>query len=114
MYMNRCSIIIAASVVALASCTVACGNNKAQESEADIEAAMMMGREAARTLVNRKWTDTIELQNYVLEARAKQSELVMAGRPKGAEAFDSAFVTTVKTVNPSLAIKIFPKEKIQK
>lgn len=92
-----------------------CGSsNEGNENASEIEAAMMMGRDEARHLVNRKWTDTLELQNYILEARAKQSELVMQGHKKSAEAFDSAFVSTVKSVDPELAHKIFPSGCLSK
>ncbi len=108
--------IILSSISLLTSFTFgACGSSNAgNEDAAQIEAAMMMGRDEARHLVNRKWKDTVELQNYILEARAKQSELVMQGRMQSAAAFDSAFVTTVKAVHPELASKIFPEGHLSK
>ena len=98
-------IIASLGVASLLILPAACGGNKENkggENAADIEAAME-GREAARIFLNRPWRDTIELQRQLLEARAKQSKFSAAGKQQSAAAFDSAFVSTLKTVNPSVA-----------
>lgn len=79
------------------------GDSKSNESDKEIEAARIAGREAARVFVNRPWQDTIELQKHLLEVRASQSKYVIAGKPQSAAAFDSAFVSTIKTVSPDVA-----------
>lgn len=99
-------IIASLGVASLLIMPAACGGNKANkggEDAADIEAAAMEGREAARIFLNRQWRDTIELQRQLLEARAKQSKFSGAGKQQSAAAFDSAFVSTLRTVNPSVA-----------
>lgn len=85
-----------------------CGSNRGNEDAVQVEAAMMMGRDEARNLIKREWKDTMELQNYILEVRAKQSELVLRGRVRSAEAFDSAFISTLRKENPELARLIIP------
>lgn len=86
-----------------------CGRNaekkfeQGQENAADVEAAMMQGREAARIFINRKWTDTAELQRNLLEARARRCVYDTTGRRESAAAFDSGFVSTIRTVNPEIA-----------
>lgn len=81
-------------------------SEKAQETAADIEAAQMMGRNAAKRFVGRPWKDTLELQRQLLEARAEHSKYVRANKPQSARAYDSTFVSTMKTVRPDLALHL--------
>lgn len=88
---------------------VAAGCDKTEKGEEDaakVEAAMMEGREAARIFVNRPWKDTVELQRNLLEARARRTKYDTIGQPKAAAAYDSAFVSTICTVNPEVAAHI--------
>lgn len=78
------------------------------EDNAEINDAMLQGREAARILVSKEWKDSIQLQNFILEARAKQSRYVIENKPQAAKAFDEGFVTLIKSVRPDLANIIFP------
>ena len=86
-----------------------CGRNatarfeNGEEAAADVEAAMMAGREAARIFINRDWKDTAELQRNLLEARARRCVYDTSGRREAAAAFDSGFVSTIRTVNPDIA-----------
>lgn len=93
------------SAIVLATGMAACGTktDKGEEAAADIEAAMIEGREAARKFLNRPWKDTTELQSQLLEARAGQSKYVTTGRPRCAATYDSAFVSTLRTVKPDVA-----------
>ena len=68
------------------------GIEKGEETQAEIEAAMMDGRSAAREFINKRWTDTIELQNHLLEARTKRIPYDTVDKPHCRDAFDSAFV----------------------
>lgn len=81
-----------------------CGdkNNKHRESEEEIMEAVADGRNAARVFVNREWNDTMELQKQLLEAKARQSRYLIDNRPESAEAFDTAFISTIRTVRPDL------------
>lgn len=88
----------------------ACGDTKEEsnETQAEIEAAMVQGREAGRAIVNRPWTDTLQLQNYILEARAQRSRYEIQKRFESAKAFDKGVVTLVYSVKPELAKQLFP------
>lgn len=66
-----------------------------------MEEARMDGREAARVFVNSVWKDTIQLQHQLLEARAKKSKY--DGNRKCEAAFDSTFISTIRTVRPEVA-----------
>ena len=84
----------------LSSCSK---TDKGAEDVAETEAAIIDGREAARIFVQRNWKDTTELQGLLLEARSRQSKYRMAGKEQSALAFDSAFVSTLRTVRPDVA-----------
>ena len=79
------------------------GVEEGEESQAEIEAAMMAGRTAAREFINKRWTDTIELQNHLLEARTHRLPYDTVSKPKCRAAFDSTFVSTIRTVRPDIA-----------
>ncbi len=93
-------------IIAFAFCLSCSHTDKGEEAAADIEAAMMEGREAGRVFINRPWRDTTELQMKLLEARSKRAKYDTTGRPRCAEAYDSAFVSTIRTVNPAVAAKL--------
>lgn len=94
---------IAAIATGMLLCT-ACGNTEKTEAiTADIEAAQMEGRNAAKEYATKQWRDTLELQRLLLETRARQSKYVIAGDTASARAFDEAFVSTLQTVRPDVA-----------
>ena len=80
--------------------------DKGEETAAQIEAAMMQGREAARIFVNRNWPDSTELRARLNAVRAHRSHYDTLGLRRSAEAFDSGFVSTIRTINPEIAKQI--------
>lgn len=96
--------IIAAIVIVAALTSASCKKDeKAARVAAEVEAAQMEGRNAAKEFVNTQWKDTLELQDRLLQVRARQSKYVMNKQPEAAVAFDSTFVSTLKTVRPDVA-----------
>ncbi len=95
--------------MALSVAMVACGGRKTDaegnpvETEAQIDSAKNDGREAARKIIMQEWTDSMQFQNAVLEARARKSKYEMAGRHASVAAFDTAFISTIRTTRPDLA-----------
>lgn len=85
---------------------------KTEESTAEIEAAIMMGRNIGRTFVNRAWNDSTELSAHVGKAYAVSHNYRKKNWHKSAAAFDSVLISTVKTVNPDLATPV--KEQYSK
>ncbi|MDE6144199.1 MAG: hypothetical protein K2F94_09015, partial [Muribaculaceae bacterium] len=65
-------------------------------------AAQMEGRNAARSVINRQWKDTTGFDQTLEKAVEKRYTYLKHGRPECAEAFDSTFVHTVRTVRPDL------------
>ncbi|MCH5223960.1 MAG: hypothetical protein J1E82_07940 [Muribaculaceae bacterium] len=95
--------------ISLILLAVSCrGTERTEEITADITAAQMEGRRAASILLNTNYKDTLELQKALLEAKSRQSQYLISGKPKSAEAFDSSFVSTIRTVNPELGKKLHP------
>lgn len=106
---NRISSGIMTTLIAIAAISVvACsggekGSDQSAETEEEIEAARMDGRMTARNFINREWTDTVMLQHELLHAKSIQSKYLLEGKKRCAAAFDTAFIHTIRTVNPSLA-----------
>lgn len=95
-----------AAAIALATgCSSKTGEQAAAvEDEQTIEEARLAGRNAARAFIFSKWNDTIELQHRLVEAGAKRSRF--DSLPQSRAAFDSAFISTVRTVDASVAEEI--------
>lgn len=89
--------------MALVSCSQ---TEKTEAITAEITAAQMEGRRTAGLILGPEWKDTTKLQRALLDAKSKQSEYLINGKPECAEAFDSAFISTIRCVNPDLAKKI--------
>ena len=75
---------------------------KTEAVTAEITAAQMEGRNAARRIISKNWKDTIELQKELLDIKARQSKYIIEKKEKCAAAFDSSFFSTIRTVNPDL------------
>lgn len=78
------------------------GTEKTEALTAEITAAQMEGRNAARPIINREWKDTTGFNKTLEKALEKRYMYLKHGRPECAEAFDSTFVRTVRTVRPDL------------
>ena len=106
----KTSVIISAFATAAISLCAACSScSETEHTEgitAEITAAQMEGRSAARAFVSNDWKDTIQLQHRLLEARSRQSKYIIDGKPECAAAFDSAFISTIRAVRPDLARSI--------
>lgn len=88
----------------------ACGQTeKTEASTAEIEAAQMEGRNAAKDFVSRDLSDTLKMQRHILEAKSKQSKYVIEKKPECAAAFDSTFISTLRTARPDIADEIARK-----
>ena len=79
---------------------------KTEAVTAEITEAQMEGRRAAGVILGPEWKDTIKLQRALMDTKVKQSRYLIDGKPECAAAFDSAFLSTIRTVNPALAKKL--------
>lgn len=107
----RSSISIFGLILLCSSLLFSCKMKSVEESEetaAEIEAAIMEGRNTAKGFVTKNWSDTMELQDHLLNAKSIQSKYLKEKKLRCAAAFDSAFVSTMKTVRPELARHLTP------
>ena len=85
---------------------VGCGDKKSATENQEIENAINDGRNAAKILINAEVEDSTKLQYLLLEAKAKQSKYLIEERPELVEAFDSAFFSLIRSVEPELEKQI--------
>lgn len=89
--------------------SVSCSQTEKTEAiTAEITAAQMEGRKAAGIILGPEWKDSTKLRDALLDAKTRQSRYIIEGKQKCAEAFDSAFISTIRSVNPDLAKKLNP------
>lgn len=100
-------VLISIWVALVMTMCVACGKTEHTEAiTAEITAAQIEGRRAGAQVAGPEWKDTTKLQKALLDAKSKQSKYLIEGKPQCAEAFDSAFISTIRTINPNLAKKL--------
>lgn len=92
--------VLLIAILSLAACS---NVERAENITAEMEAAQMEGRRAAREFINANWSDTLELQRKLLKARSQQSKYTIDHRDECAAAFDSGFVRTLRAVRPEVA-----------
>ncbi|MDE5902483.1 MAG: hypothetical protein K2O78_06325 [Muribaculaceae bacterium] len=95
--------------LALACLLGACGSKQAKEMEASeettaqIEAAIIQGRGDARRIINRTFNDSMAFHAALLEANSHKSAYQLDNKPRCQAAYDSAFISTIRTTRPDLA-----------
>lgn len=95
--------------IAAALLCVACGGGRSddsrnsEETTAMIEEAIMQGRSDARRIVNRTFNDSMAFHAAILEANARKSAYQLEKHPRCEAAYDSAFISTIRTTRPDLA-----------
>lgn len=105
--MNK--VIVGISLAAAALLLFSCAETERTEAvTAEITAAQMEGRRAAGEILGPEWKDTLKLQRALMDIKTRQSKYIIEGKPECAAAFDSTFLSTIRTVNPSLARKLQP------
>lgn len=88
----------------LGACSTAGEQAAVKETAEQIENAKIAGREAARTFVSQDFRDSLELQGNLIAAGAKRA--AYDSLPEQRAAYDSAFISTVRTVRPEIAAQI--------
>ena len=73
---------------------------------AEIEAAQMMGRKAARPVLISAPADSAGLRKCLREITKTKNAYDSLGRHDCAAAYDSAFISTLRSVNPPLAERV--------
>lgn len=107
--MNGFKYILLGAAACLTIILGSCGNRAGSENsgsgetEAQLEEARNAGREAARKIITREFKDSMEFHGAILDANAEKSRFNIQERPQSAAAFDSAFISTIRTTRPDLA-----------
>ncbi|MDE5842821.1 MAG: hypothetical protein K2H35_03685 [Muribaculaceae bacterium] len=96
-------IPVLAMALSAASCSTKQAEKGSTESEAQLEAARNAGREAARLIITREFADSMEFHGAILEAASRKAAYQLDKQPGCVAAFDSAFISTIRTVRPDLA-----------
>lgn len=92
-------------VILISSCSE---TEKTEAITAEITAAQMEGRRAAGEILGPEWKDSVKLQRKLIDIKTRQSKYIIEGKQECAQAFDSTFISTIRTVNPELYNKIKP------
>lgn len=100
--MKKILYVAVAFLLMMSACR---GTEHTEAVTAEVEAAQMEGKQAARVIVGREWPDSMELQRELLRARAKSSRYTEEGHPELTAAFDSAFISTIRTIRPELNLR---------
>lgn len=95
-------MIAAISAAIFLSAGASCGHGGGTSKD-EIEAAVIEGRMAARKILVRHWDDTAALKTEIRTQRRFRAHYDSIGRQEAAATFDSAFISTLRTVNPRVA-----------
>lgn len=90
-------------LVSLNSCSGCSQTEYTEGVTAEETAAQMMGRNDARYFVNRHWNDSSELRYRLALIRHQSDSLKKSRGMDFAAAYDSTFISTIRSVNPDLA-----------
>ncbi len=84
-----------------------CGETDKTESvTAEITAAQMQGRDAARRFIHQDWSSFSKLSERLDSVDSMKKRTVSGKHPQATAAFDSTFISTVRTIRPELAKEI--------
>ena len=85
----------------------ACAQTERTEAiTAEITAAQMEGRNAARDIIIYPWNDTTGVSKAIAKARLPRLKYDTIGHKAATAAFDTTFNQTIRTVRPELAKKL--------
>ncbi len=104
--MNKKIILAALPVLILtpflSGCSGCSSIEHSEEVTADITAAQIEGRRAARKLIHLQWKDSTELKNEYKRIKLYRDSVF----PDNKAEFDSTFISTIRIVKPSIATSI--------
>ncbi|MDD6777765.1 MAG: hypothetical protein PUD91_01840 [Bacteroidales bacterium] len=87
----------------VAAAVMSCGGGSKASAPTRAAEARTRATEAALRLIATSHTDTMAMQHSILDAKAIQSEYIMAGDTAAVRAFDEAFRSKLRTDDPELA-----------
>lgn len=90
------------SIHLFTSCSSCSSIEHSEEVTAEVTAAQIEGRRAARQILHYHWTDSAQLKQKYQEIRHYRDSIA----PGHTAEFDSTFFSTLRIVNPVLAFSI--------
>jgi len=97
--------ILVLSTIMLA--TIGCSQKKASKPSPLVKKAMTVATNAAQKLIETDHSDTLAMQNSILEAKALQTEFQVARDTAAINSFNRAFKKHLQENDPALAKEIF-------
>lgn len=95
----------------ISGCSGCTETEQTEAITAEITAAQMEGRKSARNFLIREWKDTTGLSKKLHETSSIRDEYIKNGKPECAAAYDSAFISTIRSVKPDLSRMIQKKRQ---
>lgn len=99
--------IIIALLVALALTTACASKNGSEDTKALTQKAIATATKAAKAVVETNHSDTLAMQNAILEAKAMQSEFQVTGDTAVINSYNRAFKKYLQENDPGLAKEMF-------
>ena len=90
------------SIPLFTSCSACSSIEHSEEVTAEVTAAQIEGRRAAKQILNYHWTDSAQLRQKYQEIRQLRDSVA----PGHTAEFDSTFFSTLRVVSPTLAFSI--------
>ena len=91
------------AILLMAACSQ---TEKTEAVTAEITAAQMEGRNAARDIIIYNWKDTTGIHKAIDHAKTTRHKYDSVGHDAASAMFDSAFNKTIRTVQPDLAKRL--------
>jgi len=101
--------IIIALLVALALTTACASKNGSEDTKALTQKAIATATKAAKAVVETNHSDTLAMQNAILEAKAMQAEFQVTGDTSVINSYNRAFKKYLQENDPGLAKEMFIK-----
>jgi|GEM_PF-941126 len=99
--------IIIALLVALALTTACASKNGSDDTKALTQKAIATATKAAKAVVETNHSDTLAMQNAILEAKAMQAEFQVTGDTAVINSYNRAFKKYLQENDPGLAKEMF-------
>lgn len=103
-------VIIIGALAILPGCQ---GTERTEAITAEITAAQMEGRTAARDFIHQDWRDTSVVAMRLDTIERRKSRFVDDGKKECAEAYDTAFINTLRAVKPDLSRAVEKTRRIR-
>ena len=96
--------LLIAGILSLYMASIGCSDNR--ETKENIDGASRMGHERALELKATTTLDTLRIESILIDVREREHRLRAKGHDRIADAYIKAFLSTLDSVDPSLAAEL--------